>query len=241
MPQTMPKPLDILLSTGDVLSFQEGVMAAERASWLTGALVAADVLPDRFGTAKVAPIVLGIASVRQRRGGHDAPTLTHLHVQMDPHYLGNTPTTEYFPHHKLRDRVRDRLEQRTAGQKTERAVIFPGYVFPEVDGGTVYFDDTLGEPDCTPQALRPAVDIVSQAYDIAGVVLGHKALARNSATHVPPVSLTSVIREGLAPDGRGHIAVASHSFRAAQQRLVAESVRQEAESRRGGSRLRDFL
>lgn len=219
--------LDALVSTGDANRWLElRRPSIEQAGWLTDPLVRAEVLPSEFRAARIAPVVVGLSTLPERR--HDVAPMTLVKASIDPAYLATPPTSEFFPHEAIKKHVRDELDRRAGkarGREARNAktVMFPGYVFPDVAGGTIYLDDALYDSPCTIKAILPAAELIGQMFDMAGIVVGHRPITRNTHTYVPPVSIPAVVRTALTPV-KGRIPRDSEAFRRAKMKVLKDSM-----------------
>lgn len=190
--------------------------AVQQARWLTSSLVRADILPESFQDARVAPIVVGKVTVSSRGGAGEA-TLVGTGVDLD--YLATPPKGEYFPHERIKDRVRKGLDGFEKTNRKRETVLFPGYVFPDVAGGTLYLDGALCDSAFSADALRPVIRRVATAYELGCICVGTTALVKAPRSFVPLDPIPSVIREALKPNTRGIITPTVQAFRQASRTI----------------------
>lgn len=214
--------VDALVSTGDAVRWQELQRPQiQKAGWLTTNLVRGEVLPGDFQDARVAPVVVGLSTLTERR--RDVAPVTLVKSSVDTEYLSKQPVTEFFPHEAIKKHVRSELDRRANGRKGE-TVLFPGYIFPDVAGGTLYLDDGMFDRTCDIRSVIPAARLIGQMFGIAGITVGHRPVIRNQYTYVPAVSVPSVIRTALAPGRSGRISPNANSFAAAKRRVFDLSI-----------------
>lgn len=172
------------------------------ANWLTKHLVDAYILPVDFKNARIAPSVVANTHI-QKRG--EPPHLS-ISIMADPDYLDTPPTDQFFPHESIKNSLRKyigRIHGKPGRGTTIDTSMYPGYVFPDMSGGSIYLDDELADPELSIESIRPAVRRASAAYDLSCIALGSIMLTGDRRSFVPLVPLPSVIREALRPSTRG--------------------------------------
>lgn len=219
-------PLDVLVNTADINKWREGRSTIKAAKWLTQGLVESGALPEEFRDTRVAPIVIGLASVGRRH--RTAGNVRYLKAAIDPDYLIRTPAgkmdpskpeTLFNPHSGLKNSVRKHFSD----NDLENPHFYPGYVFPDVAGGAAYLDNQLSDSDCTAESLAPASRILSDAYEIGVLCVGTEALVSNEYGYSPDVSIPSLVRTTLAPGKNGLVTFAPRSFMASYLDMLGDS------------------
>ncbi len=211
--------VNLLSGTSEISHWNNDVVPSIKpADWLTAPLVEAGILSDEFYGARVAPIVVGLGFPNLRRPQPEESGFVKGSVDLD--YLVRPPEAHFNPHAELKNRVRKTLEDRVAGPKKPRISLFPGYVFPDVAGGSLYLDDTLSDGECTVEQFSPASEVLGNAYNLGNICVGTSALVVSEYGYIPKVSLPSVIREALAPSKNGKIDHSKARFKVAAANVL---------------------
>lgn len=188
---------------------QSRAQVDHRADWLVGGLVGGGVLPYEFRGARVAPVVAGIA---RPINALDQPT--YVHMAMDPRSESLQPAAGgYNPHYGLKRQVGGTLKEATSDIKRGRkarvgfdATLFPGFVFPDVVGGTLLLDSVLTDPDCTEGKVRNIAGQIAKQYGLETIYVGDKLVyPRRGNENVPSIyfSMPTVARMALAGEVQG--------------------------------------
>jgi hypothetical protein len=213
--------MNIITGTDDVLRWRnESRDRIQTADWLTGPLVESGTLPEEFYGARIAPIVIGLATpaARDRLNEYDV----YLKGAIDSAYLMEEPELYYNPHYELKNTVRNHLTGVTPGKKKPLIIPYPGYIFPDVSDGTLFLDGTLCDSECSPEAIKPAASVLALTFSVSNIVVGNEVLVSNSYGYTPEASLPAVVRAALAPTSKhGVIDISAASFTKARREIIA--------------------